>query len=224
MARHRRKRAGRLALGTALAAIVVCAGGASVAAFGLLDGTVFAANGAHAGATYIPPSITTVAPRLASDPKATPLARSAPVKIRIPRIGVNAPVMKLGRDADGTVQVPPLADHNLTGWYRYGPAPGQRGPAVILGHVDSTTGISVFYDLKNLHAGDTVDVTLADGTVAAFAVDGLQKVAKDAFPTASVYGKSGDPSLRLITCGGPFDQATGHYTDNIIVYAHLVGG
>ena len=222
MARHRRKRAGRLALGTALAALVACAGGASVAAFGLLDGTVFAANGARAGATYIPPSITTVAPRLASDPKARPLARSAPVKIKIPRIGVNAPVMKLGRDADGTVQVPPLAAHNLAGWYRYGSSPGQRGPAVILGHVDSTTGTSVFYDLKNLHAGDTVDVTLADGTVAAFAVDGLQKVAKDAFPTASVYGKSGDPSLRLITCGGPFDQATGHYTDNIIVYAHLV--
>jgi LPXTG-site transpeptidase (sortase) family protein len=219
MARHRRKRAGRLALGTALAALVACAGlgaGASVAAFGLLDGTP-----AHAGATYIPPSITTVAPRLASDPKARPLARSAPVKIRIPRIGVNAPVMKLGRDADGTVQVPPLAAHNLAGWYRYGPSPGQRGPAVILGHVDSATGISVFYYLKNLHAGDTVDVTLADGTVARFAVDGLQKVAKDAFPTASVYGKSGDPSLRLITCGGPFDQATGHYTDNIIVYAHL---
>ena len=217
MARHRRQRAGRWALGTALAATVVCAGGASLAAFGLLDGTP-----AHAGATYIPPSITTAAPRLASDPKARPLARSAPVKIRIPGIGVNAPVMKLGRDADGTVQVPPLAEHNLTGWYRYGPSPGQRGPAVILGHVDSTTGISVFYYLRNLHAGDTVYVTLADEKVAAFAVDGLQRVAKDAFPTASVYGKAGYPSLRLITCGGPFDQATGHYADNIIVYAHLV--
>lgn len=189
-----------------------------MAAFGVFDGPP-----AHAGATYIPPSITTVAPRLASDPKARPLARSAPVKIRIPRIGVNAPVMKLGRDADGTVQVPPLAEHNLTGWYRYGPSPGQRGPAVILGHVDSTTGISVFYYLRNLHAGDTVSVTLADGKVAAFAVDGLQRVAKDAFPTASVYGKAGYPSLRLITCGGPFDQATGHYTDNVIVYAHLIG-
>jgi sortase (surface protein transpeptidase) len=218
LSRHRRKRSGRWALGTALAAAVACAGGASVAAFGVFDGPP-----AHAGATYIPPSITTVAPRLASDPRARPLARSAPVKIRIPGIGVNAPVMKLGRDADGTVQVPPLAEHNLTGWYRYGPSPGQRGPAVILGHVDSTTGISVFYYLRNLHAGDTVSVTLADGKVAAFAVDGLQRVAKDAFPTASVYGKAGYPSLRLITCGGPFDQATGHYTDNIIVYAHLVG-
>jgi LPXTG-site transpeptidase (sortase) family protein len=219
MAQHRRKRAGRWALGTALAAAVACAGGASVAAFGVFDGPP-----AHAGATYIPPSITTVAPRLASDPRARPLARSAPVKIRIPGIGVNAPVMNVGRDADGTVQVPPLAEHNLTGWYRYGPAPGQRGPAVILGHVDSATGVSVFYYLKNMHAGDKVYVTLADGKVATFAVDGLQRVAKDAFPTASVYGKSGYPSLRLITCGGPFDQATGHYVDNVIVYAHLVTG
>jgi LPXTG-site transpeptidase (sortase) family protein len=217
LSRHRRKRTGRLALGTALAAAVACAGGASVAVFGVLDGTP-----AHAGATYIPPSITTVAPRLASDPRARALARSAPVKIRIPAIGVDAPVMEVGRDADGTVQVPPLAEHNLTGWYRYGPSPGQRGPAVILGHVDSTAGISVFYHLRNMHAGDTVYVTLADGKVAAFAVDGLQRVAKDAFPTASVYGKAGYPSLRLITCGGPFDQATGHYVDNIIVYAHLV--
>ena len=219
MGQHRRNRGARWALGTALAAAVVCAGGASVAAFGVFDGTP-----AQAGATYIPPSITTVAPRLASDPRAKPLARSAPVQIRIPGIAVNAPVMKVGRDADGTVQVPPLEEHNLTGWYEYGPAPGQRGPAVILGHVDSTTGISVFYYLKNMHVGDKVYVTLADGKVAAFAVDGLQRVAKDAFPTASVYGKSGYPSLRLITCGGPFDKATGHYVDNVIVYAHLVKG
>jgi LPXTG-site transpeptidase (sortase) family protein len=190
-----------------------------VAAFGVFDGPP-----AQAGATYIPASITTVAPRLVHDPRPKPLARSAPVTIRIPGIGVDAPVMKVGRDADGTVQVPPLADHNLTGWYRYGPAPGQRGPAVILGHVDSTAGISVFYYLKNLHAGDEVYVTLADGKVAAFAVDGLQRVAKDAFPAASVYGKSGYPSLRLITCGGPFDKATGHYADNVIVYAHMVTG
>ena len=218
MARHRRKHGARWALGTALAAAVACAGGASVAAFGVFDGTP-----AHAGATYIPPSITTVAPRLASDPRARPLARSAPVEIRIPGIGVNAPVMKVGRAADGTVQVPPLAEHNLTGWYEHGPSPGQRGPAVILGHVDSAAGISVFYHLRNMRAGDRVYVTLADGKVAAFAVDGLQKVAKDAFPTASVYGKAGYPSLRLITCGGPFDEATGHYVDNVIVYAHLIG-
>jgi LPXTG-site transpeptidase (sortase) family protein len=200
-------------------AVVLCAGGASVAAFGLLDSTP-----ADAGATYTPASVTTAPPRLSHDPQAKPLARSAPVSVRIPGIGVNAPMMELGKNADGTVQVPPLDAHNLTGWYRYGPAPGQRGPAVILGHVDSLTGISVFYYLKDLHAGDRVYVTLADGKVATFAVDGVQKVAKDAFPTASIYGQAGYPSLRLITCGGPFDKATGHYVDNIIVYAHLIKG
>ncbi|HEY2285787.1 MAG TPA: class F sortase [Streptosporangiaceae bacterium] len=197
---------------------MVCAGGASAAIAGLFGGT-----DARAGGTYIPPSITTAAPRLDHDPGAEPLPRSVPMFVRIPGIGVAAPVMKVGLDADGSVQVPPLAAHNLTGWYRGGPAPGQRGPAVILGHVDSTTGTSVFYRLRDLHAGDRVYVTLADGKVAAFVVDGLQKVAKDAFPTASVYGRAGYPSLRLITCGGPFDQASGHYRDNIIVYAHLVG-
>ena len=195
---------------------MVCAGGASAAVFGVFGGT------AEAGGTYIPPSITTTAPRLDHDPGARALARSVPVKIKIPGIGVDAPVMPVGLDPDGSVQVPPLADHNLTGWYRGGPTPGQRGPAVILGHVDSKTGVSVFYRLRDLRTGDRVYVTLADGTVAGFVVDGLQKVAKDAFPTASVYGRDGSPSLRLITCGGPFDEATGHYVDNIIVYAHLV--
>ena len=174
-------------------------------------------------AEFIPASVTTTQPKLTHDPQAKPLARSVPVSIRVPDIGVSAPVMEVGQNADDTVQVPPLDDHNLTGWYRYGPSPGQRGPAVILGHVDSRTGISVFYSLKDLRAGDRVYVTLADGKVAAFAVDGVQKTAKDAFPTAAIYGKAGYPSLRLITCGGPFDEATGHYVDNIIVYAHLIG-
>jgi hypothetical protein len=215
--RHRRRPAGRLALGTAFAAIAVCAGGAGAVVLGLFGDTA-----AKAGGTYIPPSITTTQPRLAHDGGAEPLPRSVPRFVRIPGIGVAAPLMKVGLDADGAVQVPPLGAHNLAGWYRGGPAPGQRGPAVILGHVDSATGISVFYRLRDLHAGDRVYVTLADGKVAVFVVDGLQKVAKDAFPTASVYRKAGYPSLRLITCGGPFDQVTGHYLDNIIVYAHLV--
>jgi len=195
----------------------VCVGGVGVAAFGL-----FQSPAADAGATYIPASVMTTLPRLTRDPQAAPLARSVPVSIRIPAIEVDAPVMEVGKNADGTVQVPPLDAHNLTGWYRYGPAPGQRGPAVILGHVDSLTGISVFYYLKDLRAGDRVYVTLADGKVAAFTVDGVQKVAKDVFPTAVIYGRAPYPGLRLITCGGPFDRATGHYADNIIVYAHLL--
>jgi len=198
---------------------VLCAGGVSVAAFGLFDGTP-----ADAGATSVPASVTTTPPKLGHDPRAAAMARSVPVSIRIPDISVSAPVMKVGKNANDTVQVPPLENHNLTGWYEYGPTPGQKGDAVILGHVDSLTGLSVFYYLKDLHAADKVYVTLADGKVATFEVDGLQEVSKDAFPTASVYGKSNTPSLRLITCGGTFDQATGHYLYNIIVYAHLVSG
>jgi LPXTG-site transpeptidase (sortase) family protein len=190
-----------------------------VAAFGLLDGTP-----ADAGATVVPASVKTTPPTLNHDPRAQVMARSVPVSIRVPDIGVSAPVMKVGKNANDTVQVPPLDDHNLVGWYEYGPTPGQKGDAVILGHVDSLTGISVFYYLKDLHAGNKVYVTLANGKVATFEVDGLQKVSKDAFPTATVYGKANYPSLRLITCGGAFDAATGHYLYNIIVYAHLVSG
>jgi len=214
---HRRTRAGRWSLGVALAAGALCAGGLGAGLSGLAD-----VSPASAGATLTPASVTTALPGQRHDPGVRALARSAPVRIRIPAIGVSAPVMRLGQNADGTVQVPPLGDHNLAGWYAYGPAPGQRGDAVILGHVDSLTGISVFFYLKDLRAGDRIYVTLADGTVATFAVDGVQKVAKTAFPTGAVYGRARYPELRLITCGGPFDRASGHYLDNIIVYAHLV--
>ncbi len=188
-----------------------------MATFGYFDGTP-----ARAGATYTPASVKTTAPKLAQDPKARPLAYSVPEAIRIPDIGLDAPVMKVGQLSDGTVQTPPLDDHDMTGWYKYGPTPGERGRSVILGHVDSDTGVSVFYHLKDLKPGDKIYVTLADKKLATFAVDGLQKVSKDAFPTASVYGKSDTPSLRLITCGGAFDEATGHYLYNIIVYAHMI--
>jgi sortase (surface protein transpeptidase) len=100
--------------------------------------------------------------------------------------------------------------------------PGQKGPAVIAGHIDSTAGAAVFYKLRYLTSGNRIDVTLADKQVAVFAVDGLQQTAKTSFPTNSVYGPTPDASLRLITCGGVFDSATGHYLNNVIVYAHLV--
>ena len=149
------------------------------------------------------------------------LARSVPVGIRIPAIGVSAPVAKVGLNADGTVQVPPLNDHNLAGWYEYGPTPGQLGASVILGHVDSVTGVSVFFSLKDLRKGDKIYVTLTNGKVATFVVDGVQNASKTSFPTHAVYGKISYPGLRVITCGGTFDPTTGHYADNIIVYAQL---
>ena len=213
----RRRPGGPVVLAGFVAAAVLCAGGVSMAVFGLASGTR-----TDTGATVIPASVATALPRLSHVHGIRALARSVPVSVRIPAIGVSAPVMKLGKNPDGTVQVPPLADHNLTGWYQYGPAPGQPGPAVILGHVDSATGISVFYHLKDLRRGDRIYVTLADEKVTAFAVDGVQKAAKDAFPTAAVYAEGDYPGLRLITCGGPFDLTTGHYLDNIVIYAHMI--
>ena len=101
--------------------------------------------------------------------------------------------------------------------------PGQKGSSVVLGHVDNYAGPSVFFSIKTLHRGDEIDIVRADGTMAAFAVDGVQKVAKALFPSNDVYGNVPYPSLRLITCGGPFDAARGQYLDNIVVYAHLTG-
>jgi LPXTG-site transpeptidase (sortase) family protein len=145
-----------------------------------------------------------------------------PVSIRIPGIDVSAPVMQLGLNSDGTIQVPPLESHNLAGWYKYGASPGQKGAAVIVGHIDSTTGPSVFFRLRDLHTGDLIYVNLDNGHVATFAVDGLQQVPKTSFPTASVYGHLAYAGLRLVTCGGVFNPATGSYLSDVIVYAHLV--
>lgn len=167
-----------------------------------------------------PPASPSVTPSATAKPLT--LARSVPVTIKVPGIGVSAPVMQLGLNSDGTIQVPPLANLNLAGWYKYGPTPGQQGPAVIVGHIDSTAGAAVFYRLRDLTKGDRIYVTLSDSQVADFSVDGLQQVAKTAFPTASVYGSLSYAGLRLITCGGVFDSATGHYLSNVIVYAHLV--
>jgi len=131
--------------------------------------------------------------------------------------------MRLGLNSDGTLQVPPLSNHDLAGWYEGSATPGQKGSSVIIGHVDTYAGGSVFFYIKTLHRGDLVKVARADGSTAVFAVDGVQKAVKTEFPTQAVYRNVSYPSLRLITCGGPFDSATGQYLDNIIVYAHLVG-
>jgi sortase (surface protein transpeptidase) len=152
---------------------------------------------------------------------AAPLPTSTPMTIAIPVIGVKAPVMRLGLDANGTIQVPPLDNHNLAGWYDRSVMPGAEGTSVILGHVDDYAGPSVFFNIKNLRKGDAIDVVRADGITAVFTVDGVQKAAKTSFPTDDVYGNVPYPALRLVTCGGPFDAKTGQYLDSIVVYAHL---
>jgi sortase (surface protein transpeptidase) len=143
-------------------------------------------------------------------------AAARPTRLRIASLGVDGPLVALGVNADGTAQVPSTADQ--IGWFADGPAPGQPGPAVVLGHVDSKSGPGVFYRLRELTRGAEVDVW--DGAVRHdFRVERVETVAKSTFPTAAVFGPTPDRELRLVTCGGAFDRATGHYVDNVIVYA-----
>jgi LPXTG-site transpeptidase (sortase) family protein len=160
-------------------------------------------------------------PRAASPPPGPVLKASTPVRVDIPRIDVHSRLLSLGLEHDGTLSVPSLAQAQLAGWYDKGPTPGEAGPAVIVGHVDTKKGPAVFYRLGRLKPGDMVDVTRKDGKVAAFAVDSVEHVPKAHFPTRRVYGEVPFAGLRLITCGGDFN---GHsYTDNTIVYGHLIG-
>src|SRR5215204_1968189 len=144
-------------------------------------------------------------------------AVAAPVRLRIPAAGVDTALERLGRAADRTIAVPSRPE--VAGWYAGGPRPGQPGPAVIIGHVDGDSGPAVFFRLAELGRGDTVLVDRADGSTARFRVTRRQQVAKADFPTDAVYAPDLAPSLRLITCGGRVDRTTGHYRDNVIVYA-----
>lgn len=123
------------------------------------------------------------------------------------------------------MQVPqPGSDYDKAAWYEHSPTPGEVGPSVIIGHIDSEKrGPSVFFRLGAMKPGDTVSVSRADGTTAVFAVDRVEKYPKAEFPTLEVYGNTDDPQLRLITCGGVFDEQAGNYLSNIVVYAHLTG-
>ncbi|MFK4244951.1 class F sortase [Micromonospora chokoriensis] len=158
----------------------------------------------------------------APDGQPVGLARSAPTTIEIPRIGVAATIMSLGTNPDGTVQVPPLEQADKAGWYEPGASPGETGNAVIVGHVDSAVlGPAVFFDLGALVPGDTITVRRTDGVPATFTVDSVTSYPKTAFPTELVYGPGDRPSLRVVTCGGQFDEVAKSYPDNIVVFATL---
>jgi sortase (surface protein transpeptidase) len=140
-----------------------------------------------------------------------------PTALTIPAIGLDTSVVPLGRNADGTAQVPD--GFNFAGWYDLGPRPGEIGPAIILGHVDSIRGPAVFFNLSTLLPGDAITVHEGAASAVIFTVRRVATYAKGSFPTHQVFGPTPDPELRLITCGGPFDYAIGHYEDNIVVYA-----
>jgi sortase (surface protein transpeptidase) len=153
-------------------------------------------------------------------PKVTPAARSLPVTLSIPAIGLNVPLSQLGLNPNGTVEVP--TDFQEPGWYRFGPSPGQLGSAVILGHVDSYLGPAVFFKLRTMRPGDQVDVALADGVTTHFVVRQVAIYPKTQFPTVLVYGSHGYSGLQLVTCGGVFDTQTRSYLSNVVVYTSLV--
>ena len=148
-----------------------------------------------------------------------PLPASPPVRIQIPALGVTSPIMELGLQRDGSLEAPPGA--YPVGWYDGSPTPGRLGPAVLAGHVDWAGERGAFYGLRELRPGDTVVVDRADGTAATFQVDRVERHPQDDFPTEEVYGDIDHAGLRLITCGGAFDEDTGDYRDNVIVFARL---
>jgi hypothetical protein len=155
---------------------------------------------------------------------AVPMSRSVPAAVTIPAIGVRARIIALGLDSSGGVAVPSLATPLLTSWYEGSSAPGQAGPAVLFGHVDSAAvGPAVFYRLGDLRPGDRVYVTRSDRRTAVFIINSVAMYSQSNFPSGKVYGFTPQPTLRLVTCGGTFDEQTHLYLDRIVAFAVYEG-
>ncbi|MEU4354738.1 class F sortase [Streptomyces virginiae] len=186
-----------------------------------------ALTGCGAARSHTPPPAGAAPPAVmpatapAAPAPAAPLPASEPVRVSIPAAGVDAsPVLRLGPAADGTVEVPSVADGDKIGWYTKGVTPGETGPAVLIGHFDTARGPAVLKDVSRVRTGEEITVSRADGSAAVFRVRELEQVAKDRFPTAKVYGDTTRPELRVITCGGEITD--GRRPDNSILYADLV--
>ncbi|MFF3512186.1 class F sortase [Streptomyces sp. NPDC002573] len=158
-------------------------------------------------------------------PEVKPLGRSAPSRVDIPSLGVQAPVVTSGLDAQGAIEPPSFARPGVVGWYGNGVTPGAAGTALIVGHVDTDTGPAVFYKLSSLRPGAKIRVVRGDGRTAEFTVEGVGVLGRDRFDAQEAYGtrQPGRAELRLITCGGTFDRASGAYTANVVVSAYLTG-
>ena len=209
---------------------------AVLAGTGLLAGCAPGADvatGPDAAATSAPGEGGTPAPSGTPAPGGTPSATAepapaapvlaegvAPARVDVPAIDLSEPLIDLGLDGEGAMEVPVDADD--VGWFTGGGRPGGRGPTVIAGHVDSTTGPAVFFRLDELVVGDEVTVSDVEGGVVRYAVTEVVDVPKAEFPTARVFGAQPTDQLRLVTCGGAFDRASGHYEENRVVFAEPV--
>ncbi|MEU2155266.1 class F sortase [Streptomyces sp. NPDC019396] len=158
---------------------------------------------------------------LAANGAVVPLMYAPASRIAIPAIRVDAPIVDVGLDPNGWIEAPPPQDTNLAGWYQNGIAPGSQGTAVIVGHVDNAGGPAVFYGLGALQKGVHIEVARYDGRIAVFEVYGVEVFSKQNFPGARVYGDTGSPELRVITCGGGYSRAGG-YDGNVVVFARMI--
>ena len=218
MTRGARVRRGVVVLSVVVAAAAGCTGGRPAA-----ERVSHAAPPAGRSAVAAATTTTGTRPTRSTEVRNFPvgswrrLPLSAPVRLEIPAIGVSSSLVRLGLNADRTMQVP--GDFQVAGWFTGAPQPGQLGPAVIAGHVDSRTGPAVFYRLRDLRPGDEVRVVRADHRVVRFRVDSLASYPKQALPDDAVFGATTAPALRLITCAGTFDRSRHSYRDNLVVSA-----
>jgi sortase family protein len=150
------------------------------------------------------------------------LERSTPTRISIPSLGVQAPVEQVGQASDGSIATPTADPVRSAGWYRLSPTPGERGSAVIVGHVDTASRPAVFQKLPDLGTGKLIEIRRRDRRVATFTVDSVEQFPKTAFPAARVFHSAGRPRLVLVTCGGRWVGGDIGYADNVVVFASLV--
>lgn len=156
-----------------------------------------------------------------SEKKKEGLSASKPKHITISRLGIDYDIIELGQNPDETMETPPLFE-KVAGWYKYSPTPGEIGPSIIVGHIDTYKGPSVFWRLRELQAGDEISITREDNSVVKFKVTGLKQFEQSNFPTEEIYGNTEESELRLITCGGTFDKKTLHYSENTVAFATMV--
>lgn len=154
-----------------------------------------------------------------------PLGRVLPQRVDVPSIGIQAPVISRGLDADGAIEPPPYASPGTVGWWGNGTPPGADGAALMVGHVDTKSKPAVFYGLSSAQPGDKVRVVRADGSVAEFTIEDVRVYERAAFDAHKVYGQRvrGRAELRLVTCGGTYDKAAKEYSANVVVSAYLTG-